>query len=372
MRILSWFFSSQKSKDQLKGAHIDRLEDDDQGLQPGLDFRRGGVGHRQISLAIKRELATVTPGTPNWKEWFTEACDSPAEVAFLEAAVQDMDLLPHRGALKSDMFSLTMQSDFKFYRVDFILNGSLMIEIDGATYHSSPEAQKSDEARDAYFETIGYTTLRVPAKDVFRTPLEVMKRVRAALPAAEGAKRRKRAADEAAAAETSKPAGFFQSIQNANDLLTSSLARVHREVAEQEERSKRLHPEVVVRIRTQKTVELLGVCDPEFIGELAKRVDARREADLCAGLRELGDLKTPGPSDFGIPYDEYERLRSRGARAQALEEQYVSEESVHLFNELRAIRPRWRAVEEMFDETTSPERYSELQKLTSTWWRLGF
>ena len=372
MRILSWLFSSQKNEDQLKGAHIDQLEDDDQGLQPGLDFRRGGVGHRQISLAIQRELATATPGTTNWKELFTEACDSPAEVAFLEAAVQDMGLLPHRGALKSDMFSLTMQGDFKFYRVDFILNGSLIIEIDGATYHSSPEAQESDKARDAYFETIGYTTLRVPAKDVFRTPLEVMKRVRAALPAAEEAKRRKRAADEAAAAETSKPVGFFQSIQNANDLLTSSLARLHREVAEQEERSKRRHLEAIVRIRTDATVEFLGACDSEFMGELAKRVDARREADLCAGLRELGDLKPPETDDYGLPPGEYERLGSRSARAQDLEGQYVREESVHLFNELRAIRPRWRAVEEMFDETTSPERYIELQKLTSTWWPSGF
>jgi hypothetical protein len=58
---------------------------------------------------------------------------------------------------------------------------TLVIEIDGAAYHSSPDAVARDEARDAYLKSYDYTILRIPAKVVFSTPLQAVAKVRSAL-----------------------------------------------------------------------------------------------------------------------------------------------------------------------------------------------
>src|SRR5690606_11118063 len=56
-----------------------------------------------------------------------------------------------------------------------------VIEVDGAAYHASEEAIARDMARDEYFESIGYSVVRIPAKVVFNTPDDAVERVRAAL-----------------------------------------------------------------------------------------------------------------------------------------------------------------------------------------------
>ena len=67
------------------------------------------------------------------------------------------------------------------YRVDFLVNEWLVVEIDGAAYHSSPEAKARDQERDRHFESLRYAVLRIPAKLVFETPLMAIEKVNEAL-----------------------------------------------------------------------------------------------------------------------------------------------------------------------------------------------
>ncbi|WP_443018997.1 endonuclease domain-containing protein [Sphingobium sp. MI1205] len=45
------------------------------------------------------------------------------------------------------------------YRADFLVDDKLVVEIDGATYHSSPEAVARDRQRDEDMRREGYTVL---------------------------------------------------------------------------------------------------------------------------------------------------------------------------------------------------------------------
>ncbi len=42
----------------------------------------------------------------------------------------------------------------------------LVVEIDGETWHGSPDAKERDAARDEIIRAEGYTVLRIPAKVV--------------------------------------------------------------------------------------------------------------------------------------------------------------------------------------------------------------
>ena len=118
---------------------------------------------------------------PQWITLFEEHCESPAETAFLRAMIAAFNLSPIGGGLNANGLKLDFQVEVGRYRLDFLANGWLAIEIDGVTYHSSPEAQKRDGARDEFFESHGYTVLRIPAKVVFNDAEEAVRRVRSAL-----------------------------------------------------------------------------------------------------------------------------------------------------------------------------------------------
>lgn len=118
---------------------------------------------------------------PNWPSYIEAHCESPAETAFLRAMIDAYHLKPDGGALRGTGLRLDFQVEEGRYRVDFLANRWLVLEIDGAAYHSSPEAIARDKVRDQYFESLGYTVLRIPAKIVFTTPHEALRRVESAL-----------------------------------------------------------------------------------------------------------------------------------------------------------------------------------------------
>lgn len=65
-------------------------------------------------------------------------------------------------------------------RVDFVVDGWLIIECDSRAFHEGWEAQKRDRARDLSAAALGYTTVRPVAEDIlYRIPrvLELMKAV---------------------------------------------------------------------------------------------------------------------------------------------------------------------------------------------------
>lgn len=110
-----------------------------------------------------------------------EDCESPAEDAFLQAITVAYDLKPTGRSFSGSGLNLSLQVEEGRYRADFLANDWLIIEVDGATYHSSPEAMSRDRARDRYFEGLGYSVIRIPAKVVFNNPQEAVSRVRNAL-----------------------------------------------------------------------------------------------------------------------------------------------------------------------------------------------
>lgn len=121
------------------------------------------------------------PEDKDWLEKFCEVCESPAEEHFLRAMVAEFDLKPRNGKLVSQRMTLEMQVTFANYRFDFLVNGRQVIEVDGASYHSSPEQMERDRIRDEISLEGGYKVLRIPAKVVFSMPDEVVRLVKAAL-----------------------------------------------------------------------------------------------------------------------------------------------------------------------------------------------
>lgn len=143
-------------------------------------------GRRPKPKAAPIEQAGIKAEDSDWKTRYLKACESPAESAFLAAMISSFSLKPDNGVLKATGLTLNMQVEMTPYRLDFLANGWLVIEIDGAAWHSSPQAVARDKARDEFFHSYDYTVLRIPAKVVFSAPQEAVRRVRALL--AEGRK----------------------------------------------------------------------------------------------------------------------------------------------------------------------------------------
>jgi very-short-patch-repair endonuclease len=122
-------------------------------------------------------LAQVTPNTPRWISHYVRACESPAESAFLKAMISRYRLKPNNGSLRTQGLVLEMQKPIGRYRADFVANGRLVVEIDGARWHGSREAQARDAQRDRDMRGMGLEVLRIPAKTVFRTPKRAVRLV---------------------------------------------------------------------------------------------------------------------------------------------------------------------------------------------------
>lgn len=118
-----------------------------------------------------------TAADPEWREYYEWQCESVAEEAFLKAMLDAHGMMPGDDALVGNGIRLDMQVVVDKYRLDFIANRTHIIEIDGAQWHSSPEAVERDRIRDEYMVAKGYKVLRIPAKVVLNTPMEGLRRV---------------------------------------------------------------------------------------------------------------------------------------------------------------------------------------------------
>lgn len=116
-----------------------------------------------------------------WQERSEERTESVAEQAFVRAMIKAFGLSPAGDDLAGGGIVFAFQREILRYRVDFILNDWLIVEIDGAEWHSSPEAVERDRIRDAALRELDYSIIRIPAKTVFQTPKLAVKQVREAL-----------------------------------------------------------------------------------------------------------------------------------------------------------------------------------------------
>lgn len=74
-------------------------------------------------------------------------------------------------------------------RVDFLVEGWLVIECDSRAHHSTWEAQREDRRRDRALAEQGYATLRVIGEDVMWNPAAVLAAVRGLLAGHRGERR---------------------------------------------------------------------------------------------------------------------------------------------------------------------------------------
>lgn len=116
------------------------------------------------------------------------SCESPAEEAFFDAMVSAYGLTAGPGCIAGNGIQLRTQiglgqlrigrsSAWTQFRGDFLIDGKLVVEIDGATWHGSLNAKAQDAARDEVIRAEGYMVLRIPARVVFDTPAEAVRRV---------------------------------------------------------------------------------------------------------------------------------------------------------------------------------------------------
>ncbi|HCP81984.1 MAG TPA: hypothetical protein DIT67_10475 [Octadecabacter sp.] len=90
-------------------------------------------------------LERLTEEDDDWPHIFRSVCESPAEEAFLNAMVPAFDLKPDKGRLAGSGLTLQMQVPVANYRLDFLVDKGLVVEVDGARWHSSPEAVERDK-----------------------------------------------------------------------------------------------------------------------------------------------------------------------------------------------------------------------------------
>jgi very-short-patch-repair endonuclease len=126
------------------------------------------------------KLETLTEEDDEWPRLFRRACESPAEVAFLDAMISAFDLKPDKGRLSGGGFMLQMQVSVANYRLDFLIDKQLVVEVDGARWHSSPEAIERDTKRDRVLRSKGFEVLRIPAKTTLYNADEAIALVRRA------------------------------------------------------------------------------------------------------------------------------------------------------------------------------------------------
>lgn len=156
----------------------------------------------------------------DWQARLKRACDSPAETSFLDAMVAAFDLKPVQGRLTGGGITLDLQVGVEFYRLDFLVNERLVVEIDGAKYHSSPEAMERDQRRDAFLRDRGYEVLRIPAKYPLYIPGEAIDRVRAVLPVIDRQDRER----EAEFAQALKPRAIFGALRDGARTIGNDLS----------------------------------------------------------------------------------------------------------------------------------------------------
>lgn len=296
---------------------------------------------RPTPKAAPVERAGIQVGDPDWKSRYLEACESPAESAFLTAMISSFSLQPDNGVLKAPGLTLNMQVEMKPYRLDFLANGWLVIEIDGAAWHSSPEAVARDKARDEFFQSYDYTVLRIPAKVVLSTPQEAVGRVRASL--AEGRQ-------ISIKPEVPKPVTAWAAVgafaRGAGQLVEDLNAYVDREAAIQKAMSK---PKQIYYSEKQAISSAMEQADRELkIQEYTGKSPENRASfeknysQLMAALAEKQDGRNPKEElrqlmrESIVPVQEPEP-HPKEEIDKAVRQQYASlmEERVAYFEEIR-------------------------------------
>jgi very-short-patch-repair endonuclease len=107
---------------------------------------------------------------------FILKCESPAEEALLKSLIDVAKLVPSDDGLAGE-FLLQQQITALSYRVDFLIDKKLVIEVDGYTFHSGKESFELDRQRDQDLILAGFLPMRFSASQVFKDPDSVAEKI---------------------------------------------------------------------------------------------------------------------------------------------------------------------------------------------------
>ncbi len=198
----------------------------------------------------------ITVEDSDWHTKMQECVESPAEEAFLSLMIEHFDLKPHGRALHGSGLTLRVQVEALRYRLDFLVDDALVVEIDGAEWHSSPEAMARDKKRDEELVEAGYTILRIPAK------VALFERKKA-VDLVEGM--RPRAADERKQLNDARQSELRNALKPTMILKTA---------AEQADKAAKFIDEITVRASRQFAEEKAREVDPAEIRAVMDEVHA--------------------------------------------------------------------------------------------------
>ncbi len=180
------------------------------------------------------KLQKLTDQDSMWMDSFFEVCESPAETAFLKAMITAFNLKPENGFLSGAGVKLQMQVPVSRYRLDFLVDKVLVVEVDGAAYHSSPEAIERDTQRDDFLRGEGFEILRIPAKVTLQNPEEAIERVRRARMVAS----ENRAKKVQEIKESFRPAQVLASAKGALTSFSEGLRKFNEQIDQADEANK--------------------------------------------------------------------------------------------------------------------------------------
>ena len=114
------------------------------------------------------ERKVLNASEREWQEFkrFFEKCDSEPEILLLKALIRSADLKPNGDVLRGKAEVIPQARVLKF-RVDFLVNGKLVVEVDGKRYHSDSNTFASDRLRDQELILNGYQPIRFPASQIY-------------------------------------------------------------------------------------------------------------------------------------------------------------------------------------------------------------
>ncbi len=220
----------------------------------------------------------VKPEQSDWLDFFCEGCESPAEVKFLRAIVNEHGLAPNYGVLVSDSLKLSIQFVHQSFRYDFVIDDWLIVEIDGHDYHSSPTQKDRDRARDAFSRSSGFEVIRIPARVVFQDVDRALRIVNLARSKNRMSEKVKLAQGGASSESVAKQGdSFISKIDGFFDKIDATIAdtKLMREVTSPF-RKERLYLDMVVQmVENDQRIANMSPVDRDSLNDLLSSVNDR-------------------------------------------------------------------------------------------------
>jgi len=120
---------------------------------------------------MERKMLNATENEWNEFKRFFDKCDSEPEVLLLKALIQVASLKPCGDVLRGKI-EVIPQAKLLKYRVDFLVNNRLVVEVDGKMYHSDNKTFVNDRIRDQELILNGYQPIRFPASQIYDSAIE--------------------------------------------------------------------------------------------------------------------------------------------------------------------------------------------------------